>query len=204
VGRAFGGELEKERRQLILDAAAACVTEDGIEGATMKKVASRAGVSTGMIADYFKDKNQLMIETLSAAAADFRARLTEEAGAEPGLKRLQKIFDLSFPGTPDSSRNPWPFWLEFASEARRNDDLRGQLLKRISTIRGDLERCSAAAVEAGEIKPDIDARLAADLLLAVYHGLGTLMTVHDEAMSPERAHQVEEMALALLASTLKD
>ena len=44
--RAYGGQLEKERRQVILDAAAACITEYGIEGATMKRVAARAGLSS--------------------------------------------------------------------------------------------------------------------------------------------------------------
>src|ERR1041384_5960937 len=121
--RAYGGELEKERRQLILDAAAACITEFGIEGATMKRVAARAGVSTGMIAYYFKDKNELMTETLSSSAARFRGRLSEAAGGEPGLTRLQKIFELSFPSTGEAIHSRWPLWLAFASEAPRNADL---------------------------------------------------------------------------------
>jgi TetR/AcrR family transcriptional regulator, transcriptional repressor of bet genes len=196
--RAYGGQLEKERRQVILDAAAACITEYGIEGATMKRVAARAGVSTGMIAYYFKDKNELMTETLSSSAARFRTRLGEAAGTDPGILRLQKIFELSFPPTGEAPPSRWPLWLAFASEAPRNPDLGDQLKERIATVRADMERCAAAAIESGDLKTIAQPEEVADLLLALYHGLGALVTVQGETTAGERAFRIQKLALELL------
>jgi TetR/AcrR family transcriptional repressor of bet genes len=202
--RAYGGELEKERRQLILDAAAACITEFGIEGATMKRVAARAGVSTGMIAYYFEDKNKLMTETLSSAASRFRGRLSEAAGAAPGLLRLQKIFELSFPSAGEALHSRWPLWLAFASEAPRNPDLGSQLEERIATVRADLVRCAAAAIGSGDLRTIASAEEVADLLLALYHGLGALITIQGEETATERAFRLQELALRLLSTDRPD
>ena len=197
MSKAYQGELEKERKQLILEAAVACVTEDGIDGATLKKVAAKAKVSTGMIAYYFHDKNELMIETISGAAAQFRGRLTEQAGAEPGMKRLKSLFDLSFPSAP-GARSNWPFWLEYAAHACRNEDLREQLLERLSTIREDLRRCCSEQAEGWQVKSGLDPEVAADMLLVLYHGMGVLTLANDSVLPSQRMHQMLEMVFSLL------
>ena len=191
MSKAFGGEREKERRELILAAAAECVAEDGIGGATLKRVAARAKVSTGMIAYYFKDKNELMIETFRGRAAKFRQRLTDQAGAEPRLERLQKVFELSFQRDAPSG---WPFWLEFSAQAARNPELLPQHLERIATVREDLRACVQ--------QPDIDSPtppdLMGDLFLALYYGLGALSAAGGNVMPADR---VEQLLSLLLSAT---
>jgi AcrR family transcriptional regulator len=149
-----------------------------------------------MIAYYFKDKNALMAATLSGAASAFRARLAQEAGDAPGLARLRKVFELSFPAGPGETYSSWPLWLEFAAESRRSPELGGQLRERISTIRADFIRCIGTTSGGGEVMADPE--LMADLLLALYHGLGVLMTASEETMPQERAHLVEQLAMSLL------
>ena len=53
-----------ERRQQIWDAVIDCITEGGVEGATIRKVADSVGGSTGMITHYFQSKKELVTESI--------------------------------------------------------------------------------------------------------------------------------------------
>ena len=192
MSKAFGGEREKERRELILSAAAACVAEEGIEGATLKKVAARAKVSTGMIAYYFKDKNHLMIETFRNRAGGFRKRLAEQAGYEPDLQRLRKVFELSF---QQGDTTVWPFWLQFSAQASREPELMPQHLERIATVRDDLRRCVAQALATNNIGAPFEPNLVGDLFLVLYYGLGALAAAGGDVMPRERVEKLLELAI---------
>jgi hypothetical protein len=72
------------------------------------------------------------------------------------------------------------------------------LEERIATVRADLVRCAAAAIEAGDLRTVAPAEEVADLLLALYHGLGALITVQGEATAKDRAFRLQELALQLL------
>jgi AcrR family transcriptional regulator len=50
----------KERRETIIDAAAAIVIDRGIEAVTMQEVGRQSGASTGSIYHFFTDKNELL------------------------------------------------------------------------------------------------------------------------------------------------
>ena len=64
-GTYTGSELE--RRRQIWKAVITCVSEDGIAGATIRKVAECAGVSTGMVTYYYPNKKELITATFAAA-----------------------------------------------------------------------------------------------------------------------------------------
>jgi AcrR family transcriptional regulator len=91
------------KRRQILDAAAAVFTERGFQRATMREIATRAGVATGTIYNHFDDKEALLralmyrlnesderSADLAAAASDqaawLRHRLSVAAGELPALR----------------------------------------------------------------------------------------------------------------------
>ena len=58
-------EREKERaREAILHAAADTFAQSGYENAGMKEIASRAGISVGMLYNYFKGKDEIYRELI--------------------------------------------------------------------------------------------------------------------------------------------
>jgi AcrR family transcriptional regulator len=62
VGRRAG---DSGTRNAILDAARDLFAERGYEGASMRAIASRAGVDTGLIRHFFKDKETLFANTMA-------------------------------------------------------------------------------------------------------------------------------------------
>ncbi|RST81936.1 TetR family transcriptional regulator [Aquibium carbonis] len=73
--RKFRREGEERRRQDLIEATLDCVAEHGIEGATLRAIALRAGVTAGLIRHYFPGKEEL----LQAAYATIVERMTQQA-----------------------------------------------------------------------------------------------------------------------------
>lgn len=73
--RKFRREGEERRRQDLVEATLDCVAEHGLQGATVRAIALRAGVTAGLIRHYFPGKEEL----LQAAYAAVMGRMTELA-----------------------------------------------------------------------------------------------------------------------------
>lgn len=73
--RKFRREGEERRRQDLIEATLDCVAENGLQGATVRAIALRAGVTAGLIRHYFPGKEEL----LQAAYATIMGRMTDLA-----------------------------------------------------------------------------------------------------------------------------
>ena len=81
-----GEELvrEQRRKQQILPAVIAVVAEDGFEGATMRKIAERAGVSVGMLSYYYRNKREMIQDALRDAHNRAARRRRSRCRRRPG------------------------------------------------------------------------------------------------------------------------
>jgi AcrR family transcriptional regulator len=192
---------EEERRRQILWAAIACVAEAGIEGATVKTIARRAGVSTGAIAYYFRDKNDLMEQALAFGHQMLGERMALFTGPEPGLARLDAVFQVNllekYPDVP-----PLSFWLEYWAHSSRDDELRAFREARMARFRQNLAQSVQAAVDAGELRADLDPLFVADLLAALEDGLQLKVAIDSTNVSPDRAMAVYRCLIELLKPPL--
>ncbi|PWE55232.1 TetR family transcriptional regulator [Metarhizobium album] len=88
--RAFHRASETERRQDLIAATLDCIAEFGVQGATVRQIATRAGVTGGLIRHYFASKDQMVqaayretmmgmtkaaIDAADSARGDARTRL---------------------------------------------------------------------------------------------------------------------------------
>jgi AcrR family transcriptional regulator len=188
---------EEERRGQILWAAIACVSEFGIEGATMKAIAQRAGVSTGTIAYYFRDKNDVMEQALAFGHQLLGERRAAIAGSDPGLDRLRSVFQVnlmeSYPDVP-----PLSFWLEYWAHSSREPELREFRQARMARFHQNLAISVQAAMDAGQLRKDLDPLFVADLLAALEDGLQLKVAIDSTNVSPERAMSVFEGLMQIL------
>ncbi|MGV8987547.1 MAG: TetR/AcrR family transcriptional regulator [Cypionkella sp.] len=70
-------EAEDKRREALIDATLALVSEGGAKNATVRAIAQRAGVTAGLIRHYFQTKDQL----LAAAYRHLMDRMTAQSSA---------------------------------------------------------------------------------------------------------------------------
>jgi AcrR family transcriptional regulator len=116
-------------RALILDAAVACLVEEGYAGASTLAVQARAGVSRGRLLHHFPSRAELLVaaaEHLSTTVlAAVRERAAELMGDQPaGPERVNRAIDLMWA----TFQEP-PFWaaVELWTAARTDPELRAAL-----------------------------------------------------------------------------
>jgi AcrR family transcriptional regulator len=81
-----------ERRRQLLDASAQVFTERPYEEVSMSEIASRVGISKGLLYHYFSSKEELFRTTLETAARDLAERITPDPELPPA-KRVSASLD---------------------------------------------------------------------------------------------------------------
>jgi AcrR family transcriptional regulator len=132
-------ERTADSRLLILDAAVACLVEEGYAGASTLAVQARAGVSRGRLLHHFPSRADLLIAAAEHLSSTLLAEVQQRAEAlmadQPaGRERVDRAIDLTWA----TFQEP-PFWaaMELWTAARTDPALRGAL-------RGEERRLRAA------------------------------------------------------------
>ncbi|AZS22651.1 MULTISPECIES: TetR/AcrR family transcriptional regulator [unclassified Caulobacter] len=159
--------LAKQRtRERVLAAARRLFSERGYEGATIRDIAQAAGMSTGAVFASFADKSELFEEILTADYEVIYAQMTQAARAAKTVdEALLGLFGVAYsfhleqlPLLRASISVSWTR-SEVAERRARND------IKHIFKLIGvTLQR----AVDEGQLKKDIDAKLLAEITWDVY------------------------------------
>ena len=99
--------MQSIRRRQLIDATLEAINEVGMHDATIAQIARRAGVSTGIISHYFRDKNGLLEATMRDITSQLRDAVLNRLHALPqgsAEQRLQAIVGGNFDETQVSSR----------------------------------------------------------------------------------------------------
>ncbi|MDZ4370404.1 MAG: TetR/AcrR family transcriptional regulator [Phenylobacterium sp.] len=110
------------RRQVIIDAAAACARRSGFHGASMAEIAQAAGLSVGQIYRYFENKEAIVAAIVARDIAEMQAWTTEIQTRDGGL--TDAILAKCATAVSDHyDRDRAALDLEVAAEAARNPDV---------------------------------------------------------------------------------
>ena len=94
--------MQTLRRRQLIDATLEAINEVGMHDATIAQIARRAGVSTGIISHYFKDKNGLLEATMRDITSQLRHAVLHRLHALQGARaelRLRAIVAGNFDET---------------------------------------------------------------------------------------------------------
>lgn len=84
--RSYTRASEAERREDLILATLDCIAESGIQGATVRQIANRAGVTAGLIRHYFTGKDQ-MLEAAYRAVMNGMTEIAITASEQGGTAR---------------------------------------------------------------------------------------------------------------------
>ncbi|HKB46119.1 MAG TPA: TetR/AcrR family transcriptional regulator [Ktedonobacterales bacterium] len=183
------GIREAARRAQVLRGARACIVAQGYERVTMRDIAETAGVSTGTVVHYFRDKESVLeaalLDKIQDTGIAFRAAL---AGAESAWERLERLVEASLPAS-DEVRDEWRLWLTFWGEATRNERLRAVSERQHRRWTRFLAGILRDGVAAGEFAP-IDPQATATQIAALVDGLAMQATLANPALTPAQMRQL--------------
>lgn len=153
-------------------AAIEAIADRGLESVKLSDVARIAGVTTGTVGYYFRDKEELLIETLNTLARD-----------------ILEIVRMSGPITPDSLQvylpltpklmKRWKVWLAYAGASPSSP----KLSKAYRRFYADIEAYYAGAFD--ESDPEI-VRAKAGTIIAALDGIGLCAVLQPQLWPAER------------------
>jgi TetR/AcrR family transcriptional repressor of bet genes len=137
------------RRDELMDAAIDVVGEEGLNGATLAVIASRAGMSTGLVNHYFESKEELLALAMRSLSNLFRQDILAIMPRNPTpQQRLRAIIDGSFAPRHfrGSKREAWmQFMLASQSEPRIKHLYHLTGARFVSNIKYAVKQLTAAA-----------------------------------------------------------
>jgi AcrR family transcriptional regulator len=105
----------EQRRTELAAAVARVISRSGIEGASMRQVASEAGWTTGTLVHYFADKRELLRFTLEESLERRRAKRFDRAALGP-REAIHQTLASALP-ISEESRQHWIVTVAFTAQA---------------------------------------------------------------------------------------
>lgn len=174
-----------DRRQQVLEAALAAITERGVPDTRMSDIAARAGMSPGHVLYYFRSKGQLLADLLQWNEDRFHRELRAALRrARSARQRLRRVIEASVPSGPGDPH--WLLWLEvwaMAPHDRRLLENQGLQESRFQDLLTVVIRDGQAS---GELDGSIDAEQAAARLSAMIDGLAIQVAIGAARMDRRR------------------
>jgi AcrR family transcriptional regulator len=164
----------EQRREQILDAAAACFARRGFHQTTMQHICEEASLSPGAVYRYFRSKEEL-IEGISIRRQQQNAGSIEEAMQQgTTLDVLNQLIEIFFTDVDaETQRATCALFLEIYTEAPRNDRIRSILQRSGNEVRQRLEDLIRQSQARGDFNASLDPEAIARVMVAVYHGFVT-------------------------------
>ena len=124
-----------DRRKQLIDATVSVIYRDGLSRLTLAKVATTAGLSTGIVNSYFKSKEQLLLDTLQVLVLEYETAVNKaldgEMSSEEALHRL--VDALLSPGLCDPEKAA--VWYAFMGESQTREGYNAAVRAREQVIR---------------------------------------------------------------------
>ena len=182
--------MQKEKRRLILRAAIRVFAEKGYHTCRVQDVASEAGVAYGLVYHYFGSKEELL-ETIFRRTWSRMLEAVQEVersgtAAREQLAQVAHIVLSAWQADPDLVR-------VLVREVARSPQLQ-QEIDEIQHAFAALERIVAQGQETGELRQDLNPRLAAWIL---YGSLEEILTGWVFERLPAGEAEVEEAERAV-------
>jgi AcrR family transcriptional regulator len=146
------------------------VGQEGAEAATVRRIAREGGFTVGVLAHYFRGKDEIVAFAFRWIAEQSFAGLAARVAAErPGKARLRAALEFMLPA-PGTESFPG-VWMGLWGAALRNRALARVHRDYYARWRRCLQRQLAEAVSLGQVRAPGNARDATDLLVAAVDGL---------------------------------
>ena len=150
------------RRGRILEAASTCFGRHGFAGATVPMIAEEAGVSNGLLYQFFRNKEHLFEVVVRAVLRDWvRAMVRDDTPNPSASERLEGMFRRSVEFCRTHPLLP--------ALLTKEQTLQLQRISSVSTDRVAAHRALVASIiqdgiKAGEFRSDLDVASAADVI----------------------------------------
>lgn len=187
---------EKRRRE-IGEAVWRAVARRGMDSATVREIADEAGVSTGVLAHYFEDKDELLVHALRVSVERAAKRMEGQSAGRSNFEALGTVLKEALP-LDGESRDEYRVWLSFWGRAAYSGALAAEQNHWYTLWRGVVAALIEACQREGVLRADLDARREASALIALVDGIGLQAIFEPERLPADDQEAAIDERLASL------
>lgn len=182
------------RRQEIISATTALIAESGYANATLTEITQRAGVSKGLLWHYFRDRDDLMHQSVTSLAGQLRAGLVADVDVTaPADQVIRAVFARTAMFTR-THRQEIEALDQIVHNLRSPDGRRRITMLDYEDIHAEHAALLARGQSEGSIRAG-DVRLFAVTYQALIDGMIAHLQEHPEADPISYSHQVATVFL---------
>lgn len=173
--------------QKLLDAVTAILVEDGFEGVSVRKVATRAGVSIGAVQHHFPTKDVMLTAAMDRASEQFRRRLAERVPPDSTAEQALRGLSGELLGTRPDQRATSVLWVARLARAEVDDETARSHAREWAELAGLVTQLVQA------VRPDRSTVWVEDQaaeLLALVDGLAVAILREPARMPADRAERI--------------
>jgi AcrR family transcriptional regulator len=132
--------MEDIRKEQVIKAAKSCIVNQGISNLSMKKLAEEAGVSTGIIYHYFKNKEDVLLQVLKESFRRSHEKVLETVNPikNPADKLTRHLENINT--VPRDNSDFYVVLLNFLGEATYNQEIRKIVAKFFKNLKVYIEQ----------------------------------------------------------------
>ena len=185
------------RRQQILEAAWECFAEKGYQETTIRVIAERMNLSTGIIYSYFKGKDDLL-EAIHTCSMDNKKKVADgipqKENAREAINELFSQFFRSYP-MKDLKKGVQAD-IRFWSEAVKRKNFRKIFLSQYNYIQKILTQSIREGIKSGEFKSEFDLHGYVSFIGALLLGLEVQLALIDKTATLSYFENIKKILLS--------
>jgi AcrR family transcriptional regulator len=165
------------------------VLREGIEAASVRKVAAEAGVSKGSLRHVFPTQSELLAFAMQLIVDEVTSRV-EAVDASGDVRDAVEQHLQSLLVLDPETRAVFDVWLAFVGRARVDASLRPLRDDTHARVRSLCRQSVELLRDNGKARPDLDVAQESERLHALIDGLAMHATLEPEITTPERQIQI--------------
>ena len=168
----------KPKYMQIIDAAVIAIAENGYHQAQVSKIAKQAGVADGTIYLYFKNKEDILISLFEEKMGNFIEKIDQMiAGKGTAAEKLLMMIEAHFRMLYDDHHLAIVTQLELRQS---NKELRLRINNILKGYLQVIDKIILEGKETGEFSPDLDVRLARQMIFGTIDETATSWVMNEE------------------------
>ena len=161
------------------------VANEGLERATIRRIAQETGWSAGVLSHYFSDKDDMLLSSLRICYEQIRARIDAKLAGLSGMDALRELILDNLPLDEQrqlETRFLMNYWSREIRERLFSDSQIERGPSMVEVIAGYIREGQLV----GEMTFERDADDAAEMLLGLIDGFSLHSLLNPERLTPER------------------
>jgi AcrR family transcriptional regulator len=185
----------EERRAEVLEATWRVIATLGLDAATVRQIAKEAGVSSGVLAHYFTDKDDILVQAHRLAYDRVFRRVEEKIGRSTGIEALRATLYETLP--MDENRRIEAV-IDISYIGRALNDPRLKLVRQESAqvARDWWLGVLTSTAAGGHLAVDTNLGLLVDQILVFIDGISLQSVLFPDLMTPELQKQLADDLIA--------